>query len=72
MNEKLLTAGGSIARYKSPKMLAKDFQEEMRKEKAEYFRQNRNSLIGEVLYEYPSASKERAEAIAFKMMRLQK
>ncbi len=32
----------------------------------------RSSLIGEVLYEHPSASKERADAMAFKMMRLQK
>ena len=70
MNEKLLSAGGSISKYKSPRMLAKEFQEEMRQEKADYFKNHRHSLIGDVMYDFPSASKERAEALAFKLMRM--
>ena len=72
MNEKLLlSAGNSISKYKSPRVLAKEFQEEIRQEKVGYLR-HRDSLIGEVLYDYPSASKERVDALTFKMMRLQK
>ena len=71
-NEKLLSAGSSISKYKSPRVLAKEFQEEIRQEKLGYLRHHRDSLIGEVLYEHPSASKERVEALTFKMMRLKK
>jgi hypothetical protein len=41
MNEKLLTAdasGGNASKYKSPRILAKEFQEEIRQEKLEYLR----------------------------------
>jgi len=45
MNEKLLSAGSSISKYKSPRVLAKEFQEEIRQEKVGFLR-HRDSLIG--------------------------
>jgi phosphorylcholine metabolism protein LicD len=37
-NDKLLTADGNASKYKSPRILAKEFREEIRQEKADYLK----------------------------------
>ena len=50
--------------YKTPFTIAKEMSEEFKRERGEY-RKLRAKLISDVHFEFPKASKERSEALAF-------